>query len=63
MYRLYVMVGAEVCWPLLASPSLDARDERPGRLPLALKRVETLPEALEELSELLDGCRFEAPET
>ncbi len=58
-YYIYLMIGREVCWPVVTREQLRPLDIPEDMLSVEVAEAATQDEALRKFREFLDGCRFE----
>lgn len=58
-YYIYLLIGREVCWPVLTREQLLPQEVPADMLSLQIAEATTEDEALRSFRAFLDGCRFE----
>ena len=58
-YYIYLMIGREMCWPVLTREQMLPRDVPDDMLSIEVVEALTEDEALGQFPAFLDGCRFE----
>ncbi len=58
-YYIYLVIGREVCWPVVTREQLPPEDVPADMLSLKIAAASSEDEALRKFRVFLDGCRFE----